>query len=258
MSLGVMGSSAGANASGWKEIARYDTAGSYTWTCPKTAIYGVFIVGGGGSGAAGKATSSSTNQIACGGAGGYVKSVNGQITNGTSFAVTVGAGGASVSKTSAGVQAGIAGGSSSFGTVSAGGGEGGKSGNTSISLGGQNSSYNTSRYGPYLAPSTYASSSSVYMAHLFLVNPYTGLYCVGNGGGAVTQSSESSDSQYSGGKNALTGLGGGDGVKSRAAAVVGESASEFGSGGGAAVGFNYNATSGAGADGIVIIYEKEE
>jgi hypothetical protein len=82
------------------------------------------------------------------------------------------------------------------------------------------------------------------------VNPFTGEPCLGSGGGTYRTKI------FYGGKNALTGLGGGNGGR---AGVPAENATEFGCGGGAVnCNGNSGAYSGKGGDGIVIIYEKLE
>lgn len=258
MSLGVNGSSAGANNSGWKEVARYSTAGSYTWTCPKTATYGVFVVGGGGSGA--RMTTGSNIRAASGGASGFSNDAIASITQGQSFDVVVGSGGASVSTSYADGNSGEA---SSFGPISASGGDGGKyTTSTSVAIAyGAVSLYVRAastteppegKYG--IEAPIREGSTPVFSMPWLCRNPFTGEQCLASGGGTHANSSGSVDGYTEGGKNPFTGLGGGDG--GTAYNISGQDATEFGCGGGGCCGAS--ASSGAGAAGIVIIYEKCE
>lgn len=256
MSLGLKGSSAGANASGWKEVARFDTAGNYTWTCPKTATYGVFVVGGGGSGGAGVILSSGY-YYAYGGASGYVNHAVVSKTAGNRVTVKVGAGGASVTQAaSKGSTSGKSGGDSSFGALSAAGGEGG-AGNTSNTAHSAGAAYANFRangvYGPNEAMRVETSTYTLLGMPWMRRNPFTCDICIGSGGFAMINNSPTAEA-YAGGKHPLTGLGGGDG----GANANGKDATEFGCGGGGAANYKASVTSGAGADGIVIIYEKLE
>lgn len=109
----------------WVLIKSYKTAGSFTFTVPdryggKNYRLGVYMVGGGGSGAG----ITGSNGCASGGAAGYGKNLELTVTPGTKIALTVGAGGAAVTAPANG----NAGGATSFNGTSVSGGEGGKYG----------------------------------------------------------------------------------------------------------------------------------
>ncbi|MDQ0202466.1 glycine-rich domain-containing protein [Pectinatus haikarae] len=96
----------------------YSTAGTYTFTAPKSALYKVLVVGAGGGG--GSCTSAVNSAGGGGGAGGYAKK-NIYLSKGATVTVTVGAGGSGAINSDGGN-----GGTSSFGTYcSATGGTGG-------------------------------------------------------------------------------------------------------------------------------------
>lgn len=109
----------GSSGSSLKLIAKYVTTGSHTWSCPKTADYLAVIIGGGGGGSG--AEGSYNANYAVGGASGYVNYFVGNITQGSSISVKVGAGGSAAKNEKNGGN----GGSSSFNGVVANGGEGG-------------------------------------------------------------------------------------------------------------------------------------
>nr|DAG87280.1 MAG TPA: hypothetical protein [Herelleviridae sp.] len=129
----------------WALIQEYKTAGAYTWTAPDLyngASYkiGVYMVGGGGSGAAGV---ESSNHIApvSGGGSGFAKNLIFDISPGQKISCVVGSGGASKS----GAGNGNNGGSTSFNGVTVSGGDGGHIGSDSASgaNGGQGSDAGT-------------------------------------------------------------------------------------------------------------------
>lgn len=112
----------------WTLIQEYKTAGSYIWTAPDLyggASYkiGVYMVGGGGSGAAGQMNGAGTAICgASGGASGYGKNVEMTVTPGQQIAAVVGTGG----KSKSGFNPGDAGGTTSFNNITVNGGSGGK------------------------------------------------------------------------------------------------------------------------------------
>lgn len=110
-----------------KSIQEYTTAGTFTFTAPKTGKYKVTVIGGGGGG--GGAKNSATIYAAGGGGGGgghAIKYVN--LTAGQNVTVTVGSGG----NGGIGAVAGSNGSASSFGAYcSATGGGGGNYGDGS-------------------------------------------------------------------------------------------------------------------------------
>ena len=118
----------------WTLIQEYKTAGAYTWTAPDLyngASYkiGVYMVGGGGSGAAGDTTGTEVQGVT-GGAAGYGKNIILNITPGQQFNAVVGAGGKAVTFTgnyesSPIYVAGNTGGTTSFNNKTALGGGGG-------------------------------------------------------------------------------------------------------------------------------------
>ena len=258
MSLGLNGSSAGANASGWKEIARYDTAGTYTWTCPKTATYGVFVVGGGGGGGRLNATATSSVYCANGGASGFSNTGCFSKVQGNTVSVVVGQGGSGAT-----AEAGTSGGQSNFGNlIASGGGAGSGSSGQKMATGASGnyvqSSYTAgydSGYGFYSYLSNNSYDTRYFASKPWLcINPFTMEQCLGAGGSVNTNGGTLY--RRSAGKNPITGLGGGG--PSTAFNTSGEDATEFGCGGGACWGTSSSVRGGNGADGIVIIYEKLE
>ncbi|PKM72862.1 MAG: hypothetical protein CVU91_07495 [Firmicutes bacterium HGW-Firmicutes-16] len=133
----------------FKLLQSYTAAGSFTFTVPAgiTEI-GAFIIAGGGSGAACSYRIGDASYYKCttGGGSGHtkVKRISGTLN--ATYPVVVGAGGVANVLGSENYQAGVNGGSSSFGGVTANGGEGGKvytySGYTGVggASGGQGSS----------------------------------------------------------------------------------------------------------------------
>ena len=79
----------------YREIARYDTAGSYTWVPPYAGTFVFLLIGAGGSGSAAVGYSSNRNR-AVGGSSGYAKCVKASLPTNTDVTVFVGQGGAAV------------------------------------------------------------------------------------------------------------------------------------------------------------------
>lgn len=109
----------------WTLIQEYKTAGAYTWTAPDLyngASYkiGVYMVGGGGSGAAGTQSSSGNESFGSGGASGYAKNLILTVTPAQQIACVVGAGGVCGDSFQSGN-----GGSTSFNNIVVSGGNGG-------------------------------------------------------------------------------------------------------------------------------------
>lgn len=245
---------------GWVALVKYTLAGSYTWTAPdlfngESYYIGVLIVGAGGSGAASKvANSNSVYSQPSGGASGFSHTYICKVNPGDTFNIVVGAGGISVTNSALNkLTSGNSGGSSSFDGVVADGGYGGQK--SSRALGGQCSSEDASITknlfgGVILSP--ISTNSGIVCDSNSCFNPFECKKILGAGGSASFFSSAISQK---GGKDPVTGLGGGDGTAIQGNAV-GRPATAPGCGGGAAVcyGANYKATSGAGADGEVTIY----
>ncbi len=251
----------------FKKIASYETAGSYQWTAPdltdgKAYKVGVMIIGAGGSGCADKTGTGSSQYNHCsGGASGYSRAIAKEVSPGEVITLVVGKGGARVSD-STDRTVGKTGGTSSFDGVTALGGEGGDpvqdSGSTAVSVtqgacpgrsthGGKRDGFfgmDRSDIDPY-----YDSYLGI-PAQCF--NPFEQKEILASGGGAYTAKT-SSGSAGKGGKNPLTGKGGGDGAYNISGNATATAATEPGCGGGSASASG-TATSGAGADGAVYIY----
>lgn len=264
----------------YREIARYDTAGSYTWVPPYAGTFVFLLIGAGGSGSAAVGYSSNRNR-AVGGSSGYAKCVKASLPTNTDVTVLVGQGGAAVTANGAdgsGVsyKNGNNGGSTSiklfYPTVAVVGVEGGGGGeaidtgdifpsslNTGAQIGGIPNAY----YGPDGLQGASDIDGYWFGIPWTCVNPVTGEAILGGGAGVSTAtSSGSTSSAGKAGKNSATGLGGGDAARTDRGTVTAQSATEFGCGGGAAAvdkrDESYTATSGAGADGAVIIYGIED
>lgn len=271
----------------WKLLQAYTTAGSYVFTVPKgISELGVFIVGGGGSGGAALTVQSSYYLECCGGSSGFSKALVLDAVAEGQFNLVVGAGGAAVggSVGSDFNTPGNNGGSSTFNGVTANGGGGGISYSGGVSdiyigkEGGQRACpvfrymwgsefpWDTAKdfYGGHLSPSYYYSNTMKYDGYnpLQCYNPFTNELCLG-GGGPAANNGGGQVSALVGGKNPVTGLGGGDGLSvawtSGGGNAIAQSASEFGSGGGAVSVYRSSTysgvvKSGAGADGAVFIY----
>lgn len=245
---------------GWMALEKYESAGSYTWTAPdlfngEPYYIGVLIVGAGGSGAASKvASSNNVYSQPSGGASGFSNAHIRKVNPGDTFNIVVGRGGISVTNSTLNnLTRGNSGGSSSFGGVVANGGYGGQQ--SGRAFGGQCSSDDASitdnLFGGVI-PSPSSTSSKIVYDPNSCFNPFECKKILGAGGSASFFSSAISQK---GGKDPVTGLGGGDSAAVYGNAV-GSPATAPGCGGGAAVcyGSDYTATSGAGANGEVTIY----
>jgi hypothetical protein len=115
----------------WTLVAKYDKAGSYTWTCPKDGEYVALIVGGGGCGEAIVKADDDENAGAISARGGGCGKRNyyrGQIVANAQITVVVGAGGFGGVLEAEYEWKGSNGGTSSFNGVTAAGGTGGGNG----------------------------------------------------------------------------------------------------------------------------------
>ena len=254
----------------WTLIQEYRAAGAYTWTAPDLfggADYkiGVYMVGGGGSGAAN--TEKMYMSCATGGASGYGKNVEMTVTPGQQIAAVVGTGGTGVTaNTTATSVDGNAGGTTSFSGITVFGGDGGKRNSTNgadAPSGGQ---------GADCARKFRAATVPIYgsCSTLSFYNQGTGM---GSGifQGGTSQSPRESQNRFDPGMVTLCaggasgqailampdGTKGGNGVAD-IGWPNGEAATGNGNGGGAAHA-NYengSATSGAGSPGMLLIYAK--
>lgn len=249
------------------KIASYEVAGSYQWTAPdlidgKPYKIGVLIIGGGGSGGCGYRGSGSTTRYTNGGAAGFTAHLALRVNPGDVKSLVVGVGGSPVTTTVS--VSGNNGGSSAFDEVVVDGGEGGYS-NSSAAGGnsGSRGSYRGYRgyYGLESIKDNVGSNSDLGTIFARFNTPeqcFNRFECVeilGSGGGVRGLEGEHYTEARPGGKNPLTGKGGGNGggVTGDADTAIGEDASEPGCGGGAAAG-GASRRSGAGADGAVYIY----
>ena len=281
------------NAS-WVLKQAYTTAGSYTWTAPdlfngRDYTIGVMVIGGGASGAVAIANHviNLDNETYCvpGSPSGFSICAVVKIVPGQSYPVIVGAGGAAVTNTYSGRSVsrtkGSNGGSSAFNTnLIAQGAQYGDQFDTNYSLdkGGQLQvplgAMNTNNVMDNMfggVPIISSGTSSRYncfvnkMDFLSCFNPFECTRILGAGGGVCFTKSGSTFTNYEGpgGKHPVTGLGATDGVarklnSSGSVSVVGLPTAP-GCGGGSVFAYSYNdvtitATSGAGADGAVMIY----
>ena len=261
----------------WIKIASYETAGAGNWVAPdlfgngQPYEVGVMIIGGGGSGHARVFTVANSNHGSLGGASGYSLYIILTVTPGQSFPYVVGAKGAAVtaSKPSTPNADGLSGGSSAFNGKTAAGGGGGKPGIPSY---GKDSArgaqcapcyegYNSvpevaNPFGGTVVTVQTDSSNHPYVGGIpsMCFNPFENRRILGAGGGAL------GGTQYNGGKDPITGLGGGNSMLSTGTNTA-SSANAPGCGGGGC--FVYtdaataSATSGAGADGAVYIYARK-
>ena len=250
------------------KIASYETAGAYEWEAPdlcdgKPYKIGVLIIGGGGSGGCGFCGSDSVDRYTSGGASGFSRHLIMIVVPGDKKALVVGKGGARVTANSSFVY-GENGGTSSFEGIVAIGGEGGMAGNNyGISLGARGSyGSNHGVYGLDVAKDTSGNPSySKQQDEVSVSSPwqclnwFEGREILGSGGGVYGPEDEEYTDPRPGGKNPVTGKGGGNGggVSNKNETATGEDASEPGCGGGGAAG-NAARISGAGADGAVYIY----
>lgn len=193
-----------------------------TWVCPPgVELIRLTVVGGGGSGAK---TDNNGTYVGGGGGGGGISENTVSVTPGTSYTITIGNGGASVS----GINTpGNAGASSSFGSLlTALGGKGG-----SLSAGGQAGSVLAGNGGVgNPGPFAYASNG-------------------GNSGYAAGGAGASNGTLTVGGGGASYGAGS-NGVYSGSAPSAG---TNTGGGGGACDAFSNLLTSGAGGSGVVVV-----
>lgn len=268
----------------YREIARYDTAGSYTWVPPYAGTFVLLVVGAGGGGAADVGYSSNYNR-ATGGGSGYPKCFSCHLSEGTTdynqttVNIVVGAKGiGGKAKYSGSTTDATAGGSSSvtikissitLGSVTAEGGGAGELLNTqddfqsSFNNGAQVGGYPDAYYGPDGLHGGSDVNGYWFGIPWICINPVTGGWMLGGGAGVTTATSSSSSSSIgTPGLNPLTGKGGGTAARAENASVTAGNATEFGCGGGAAAvddrNENLTATGGNGADGIVIIYGIED
>lgn len=259
----------------FQKIASYEIAGAYQWTAPdladgKAYKIGVLIIGAGASGGACVNPTSSGAYYAPGGPSGFSATFVGSVNPGEVVLVVVGAGGQPATKTdsdTAGVG-GNAGGSSSFNGVVATGGQTTSRSSTvatnPVLVNGASPSKCTSSASANLngvwggAMLILSNSTTIVGRPDLCINPFTGERILGSGGSAYSSTSGTdSAAAGNGGKDPLTGLGGGNGAAAvDGTAAIAEDASLPGCGGGAAnvAGESTSATSGAGADGAVYIY----
>lgn len=236
------------------KIASYETAGSYTWTAPdlnsgKSYKIGVFIIGAGAAGSA-AASSSSKPYYLPGGGSGFTMAIALIVSPGESKALVVGAGGTSPA-TGNFVSLSKSGESSSFAGAVAGGGQVPVNNSSwtsnQVSLG---SNVGTDEEGTFggTPRDVYDNSGRPDQC----LNPFENTRIMGSGGGAYGQTTGHT---FPGGKDPITGLGGGDGVYANGVSVVGKPGTTPGSGGGAAYSYGGSSASGGkGADGAVYIY----
>lgn len=181
-----------------------------TFTAPANVSYvEIFLVGGGGGGGSAQRASS-----ACGGGGGGGGTVvlwrKLPVTGGTSYTVTIGAGGAG----STGFASGAVGGDTTFGSLATawGGGGGGsrnESGSTVASVrgtsgGGANPSSSSGGGGGGAAPLPPFTSSSTTAFGQITVNPFSAIGGVLTGGWG-----SNSDNLFTPGQYGIDGFGGG-------------------------------------------------
>lgn len=259
----------------WKLIQEYRTAGPVEFTVPdNVTIIGVYQVGGGASGAAVQSTSSKS---ATGGASGYAKNSIFHVTPGQKITGIVGAGGESVIAQN-GYLSGNAGGSTSFNGVVSEGGEGGKTSATNGRFGasggqgsdapcmanyGELTSYSRALYGSVSTENSWGYSSYEEPDHggnsqppSESQNAFDPLMVSLSAGGWGCSSTVT---KYMLQEKIIAmpdGTKGGNGRRNAGSATA-ESATGNGNGGGAAASYGsstYKATSGAGSDGMILIY----
>lgn len=244
----------------WKLLQEYKTAGTYTYTVPAGVTeLGVWMVGGGGSGAAVTPYGSEV-YYSSGGASGYAKHMAADVTPGQGIPIVVGAGGAAVTATYSGgrTKNGAAGGATSFNGVTASGGGGGAYhvGGDYMDCpdGGQGACRSsTIPYGCRVL-NTVSSYDGESQSPMEAMNPFAAVqpyWLVAGGHYAAT-----STTTLPNGNTASSGI-----VGSTGAVISGVASTEPGAGGGAArVGGTANsgesATSAAGAPGAVLIYAR--
>ena len=268
----------------FREVARYDTAGNYTWVPPFAGTFVFLVIGAGGGGAAKVGYSSDYNR-ATGGGSGYPKCFASHLSKGTTdynqrtVNIVVGAKGIGGSSQYSGSNTdATAGGSSSvtikmlsvtLGSVTAEGGGPGDLLHTQddfqsyFNNGAQVGGYPNANYGPDGLGGSSNIDGYWFGIPWICINPVTGEWILGGGAGVTTATSSSGTSTAgTPGLNPLTGKGGGTAARADNASVTAGNATESGCGGGAAVVDDRNedltATGGDGADGIVIIYGIED
>ena len=235
----VHGTSYTATATVAKGTQTFKSSGTFTVPAGVRSI-DIFCVGGGGSGGRGGTSNSGSGQInGGGGGGGYTATKLGYaVTPGSTFTVTVGAGGARPSSTGDG----NAGGATSFGSVltanggSAGGiskgGNGGSGGGASISY--QGSSLMGGDGGSNGGNGAYAHNSS----------GSTTYGTIGKGQGTTTRAfGESSNTLYAGG---------GGGTHTNLASSTSSLSGAGGAGGGGAGGYIYYTDEGDWEDSVAV------
>lgn len=236
----------------WKEIARFEEPGEFSWTSDFDGKIGVLVVGGGGSGCA---TYSNKNSIkyASGGNSGEAIAFAMPVIAGNSYSGVVGNGGARAVQTTVNGSSQNKGEESRFENVIANGGAGGSSLNNAISKNG----------GAVVYSGEFGSDSRIHNGDLsdatagkpwMCINPFTMEQILGSGGGRASLATNGTYTGFPPKLNPVTGCGGGNvGLGSN-----GGDATEFGCGGGAAIGTASGITAGAGGNGIVLIYKKIE
>ena len=241
----------------WTLVQEYRTAGAYTWTAPnlfggRSYRVGVYMVGGGGSGARGSEGSSQT-YYPTGGAAGYGKNIELTVTPGWKIAVVVGAGGAGTTGRNA--ENGYAGGTTAFNGVTVLGGAGGRKASTHTdgADGGQGSDPNhgfraatVPMYGSCPTQNTSYSQGGLSQSPRESQNRFDPGMVTLCAGGAHTQTVMAMPD----------GTKGGDGASGKD--CVAGSATGNGNGGGASFVGNLtdSTTSGSGSPGMILIYAK--
>lgn len=253
------------NSRAWMEVARYDTAGSYTFEAPEDGVYGAFIVGAGGGGGAASSHTPDYAPRAQGGCSGFSKTVTFDLSSGETIPVVVGEGGKGGKVSGLSLYYEGHGGSSACNGVTADGGSGGGASSRFEHLnenptGAQitsgdfvNHGY-IEAYGGEIEDQVWGQS-----APWQCYNPFSGASILGAGGhGSVDYYERGFTSN--GGKDLVTGKGAGDGSAAYNSDVIAQNATENGSGGGGAAvrstSGDSTATSGKGGDGLVIIYKR--
>lgn len=249
---------------GYLEVARFDVAGTYTWTADFTGKIGVLVIGGGGGGAAAtNVPTSEKNVTAYGGNSGYRNTGVVNVTAGTQYPIVVGTGGAALTLTrNETFLSGNSGEYSVFGTAydftkRVYGGGGGASGWSTEATKSEIGAIYSPYYGMYSMGAGFGNYAKTGDCPWTAINPFTGEEILG-GGGAAGVRYENGQSIASGSLpslNNFTGKGGGNGVTTGG---TGADATENGCGGGGAAAATASESaplvSGKGGDGLVVIY----
>ena len=255
-------------------------SGSFTpnqaLTCDYLVVAGG-AAGGGGNNAGGGGAGGLRCTVGATGGGGSLESPLG-LTSGTSYTVTIGAGGASATGSPSAGSAGASGSNSVFSTITSLGGGGGFGGDLTNTSGVSGGSGGGNNYATTTSPAS-GTSGQGYAGGVGgsgTSYPAGNIYTAGGGGGAgqagnttnvgvggngVTTSISGSSVTYGGGgggatnwtgTNVLAGGtgGGGSGANNVSTAATSGTVNTGGGGGGTT---NANATSGAGGSGIVIV-----